>query len=352
MLQTFKANLKGNHLEWLDAQPIFRNEPNKNLSSEHKLIEITISNFKTFYDFKIDGLTQINLISGKNNVGKTTFLESCYINLVSNDIKHDMSYFVKLMSLEYSDFRNAKNLDNISINSNINQIAVNINDDSINIEINGISKTYPRYEIQKLMGNGTATFDSSNIQFIPSSPINNDSLSFLFSKIQIARKKDLLNKSLTENFDENIVEFDIILGIPKLFILNRDEGWVPLSEFGEGIKRFITIICAIWASQEGACFIDEIEDGIHYLHYKKLWNIIFKTAQEANCQIFASTHSKEMIESYYKEAKKLDIKDISFTTLVRNKKNNIKAITYNFDWFSHEMSQNHEVRGKQIKNLF
>jgi hypothetical protein len=52
-----------------------------------------------------------------------------------------------------------------------------------------------------------------------------------------------------------------------------------------------------------------------------------------------------MIESYYKEAKNLEMKDISFTTLVRDKKNNIKAIMYDFDWFSHEMSQNHEVRG-------
>jgi AAA15 family ATPase/GTPase len=316
----------------------------KNLALEHKLIELTISNFKTFYDFKIEGLTQINLISGKNNVGKTTFLESCYINLVSNDIEHYISYFVKLRNLEFYDgFRNAKNLDNISINSNINKTAVNVDNDSISIKVNGITKTYPRYEMPKLMENRTV--DRSNINFIPAFPINNDSLSFLFSKIQIARKKDLLNKSLAENFDENIVEFDIILGEPKLFVLNRDEGWVALSEFGEGIKRFITIICAIWASQEGACFIDEIEYGIHYLHYKKLWQIIFNTAHEANCQIFASTHSKEMIESYYKEAKNLEMKDISFTTLVRDKKNNIKAIMYDFDWFSHEMSQNHEVRG-------
>jgi AAA15 family ATPase/GTPase len=309
-----------------------------------KLREITINNFKTFDDFKIDGLTQINLISGKNNVGKTTFLESCYINLVSHDIEHYISSFIKRGSLEiYDGFRNRKNLDKICINSNINQTAVNVEADSIIIEVNGVSKTYPRYEMTKLMEN--IAVDSSNINFIPSFPINNDSLSFLFSRIQIARKKDLVNNSLAENFDENIVEFDFILGEPKLFVLNREKGWVPLSEFGEGIKRFLSIICAIWASQDGACFIDEIEDGIHYLHYKKLWQIIFNTTKEANCQIFASTHSKEMIENYYKEAKNLEMKEISFTTLVRDKKNNIKAITYDFDWFIHEMSQNHEVRG-------
>jgi AAA15 family ATPase/GTPase len=308
-----------------------------------KLKQITINNFKTFDDFKIEGLTQINLISGKNNIGKTTFLESCYINFVSHDIEHYISSFLKRGSLEFSDFRNNKKLDKICINSNINKTAVNVETDFIIIEVNGVSKTYPRYEMQKLMENRTV--DNNNINFIPSVPINNDLLSYLFSKIQIARKKDLLNKSLAENFDENIVEFDFILGEPKFFVLNREEAWVPLSEFGEGIKRFISIICAIWASQDGACFIDEIEDGIHYLHYKKLWQIIFNTAKEANCQIFASTHSKEMIENYYKEAKSLEMKDISFTTLVRDKKNHIKAINYDFDWFIHEMSQNHEVRG-------
>jgi hypothetical protein len=124
---------------------------------------------------------------------------------VSNDIEHYISSFIKRGSLEFSDFRNNKNLDKISINSNINKTAVNADNDSINIEVNGISKTYPRYEIQKLMGNGTAIVDNGNVQFIPSFPINDDSLSFLFSKIQIARKKDLLNKSLAENFDENII---------------------------------------------------------------------------------------------------------------------------------------------------
>jgi hypothetical protein len=91
--------------------------------------------------------------------------------------------------------------------------AVNVETDSIIIEVNGVSKTYPRYEMQKLMENRTV--DNNNINFIPSVPINNDLLSYLFSKIQIARKKDLLNKSLAENFDENIVEFDFILGEPK-----------------------------------------------------------------------------------------------------------------------------------------
>jgi hypothetical protein len=122
----------------------------------------------------------------------------------------------------------------------IHHIIICEDNDTINIKLNEIGKTYSRYEMQKLIEN--ETINSSNIQFIPSFPIDDDLLLFLFSKIQIARKKDLLNKSLQENFDENILEFDIILGEPKLFVLNREEAWVALSEFGEGIKRIKTNI--------------------------------------------------------------------------------------------------------------
>jgi AAA15 family ATPase/GTPase len=135
-----------------------------------KLKQITINNFKTFDDFKIEGLTQINLISGKNNIGKTTFLESCYINFVSHDIEHYISSFLKRGSLEFSDFRNNKKLEKICINSNLNKTAVHVETDSIIIEVNGVSKTYPRYEMPKLMGNRTV--DNNNINFIPSFPIN------------------------------------------------------------------------------------------------------------------------------------------------------------------------------------
>ncbi|WP_180334678.1 AAA family ATPase, partial [Bathymodiolus thermophilus thioautotrophic gill symbiont] len=37
---------------------------------------IDIKDYKCFKDFKIEGLSRINIISGKNNVGKTALLEA------------------------------------------------------------------------------------------------------------------------------------------------------------------------------------------------------------------------------------------------------------------------------------
>jgi len=42
---------------------------------------IEIKNFKCFKDFKADGFKRVNLIGGKNNVGKTAFMEACWINI-------------------------------------------------------------------------------------------------------------------------------------------------------------------------------------------------------------------------------------------------------------------------------
>ena len=43
------------------------------------LRDLTIKNYRAFKDFSIDGLARVNLIVGKNNAGKTSFLEAVYL---------------------------------------------------------------------------------------------------------------------------------------------------------------------------------------------------------------------------------------------------------------------------------
>ena len=54
--------------------------------SEHFIKEIEIKNFKCFKDFKAKGFGRVNLIGGKNNVGKRAFMEACYVNVHSKNI--------------------------------------------------------------------------------------------------------------------------------------------------------------------------------------------------------------------------------------------------------------------------
>ena len=110
---------------------------------------------------------------------------------------------------------------------------------------------------------------------------------------------------IISDFDENIISLKAIpmmiqgniVSELQLKLRNR-EGLVKLTSLGEGINRYIAILCAIWASKDGYLFIDEIENGIHYTNYKKLWQIIFEASKMANCQIFATSHSRECIEAF------------------------------------------------------
>ncbi|MEL7657859.1 MAG: AAA family ATPase, partial [Bacillota bacterium] len=43
--------------------------------------ELTITNFKKFPTLKVSDITQVNLITGNNNSGKTTILEALYLCL-------------------------------------------------------------------------------------------------------------------------------------------------------------------------------------------------------------------------------------------------------------------------------
>ena len=55
--------------------------------SEHFIKNIEIKNFKCFKDFKAEGFGRVNLIGGKNNVGKTAFMEAVYVNVHSKNTK-------------------------------------------------------------------------------------------------------------------------------------------------------------------------------------------------------------------------------------------------------------------------
>ena len=52
--------------------------------SEHFIKDIEIKNYKLFKNFKAGGFGRVNLIGGKNNVGKTAFMEACYLADIYN----------------------------------------------------------------------------------------------------------------------------------------------------------------------------------------------------------------------------------------------------------------------------
>jgi len=322
-------------------------------TTAHFLTDIEIKEFKCFKDFKASGFKRVNLIGGKNNVGKTAFLEACFINVSSGNInkmtnticgikcvREALNVLDDLMQGKM--FGLVKMLEatkNYDVASNLKQTLFRIKESDAVKEyryvINNIEKTINSNEFNYIHDSNT------NIKFIDNFGLANRGLIGIYKAIQTHDKESELDSYINE-FDSSIENFKVIGDKPQC---KTNGEYCDITEFGDGLKHYISVICALYACENGYLFIDEIDNGIYYDHLDRLWEIIFTLSKKTNCQIFATTHSKEMLESFARVAKKSDEQDISYTLLVKNKKQEIKSITYDYEMILDSISDERELRG-------
>ena len=75
------------------------------------------------------------------------------------------------------------------------------------------------------------------------------------------------------------------------------------------MNRFCHFLMTMMAVKPPYLFLDEIENGIHHTVQKEIWKSISNVARELDIQVFATTHSYEMIKAAYdafSEDNKLD----------------------------------------------
>ncbi|MBR1514241.1 MAG: AAA family ATPase [Bacteroidales bacterium] len=70
---------------------------------------------------------------------------------------------------------------------------------------------------------------------------------------------------------------------------------LPVSMMGDGLRRYLNIVASAANPLTNVLLIDEIDNGLHYSIYKKLWQALFTLAVTTDKQIFATTHSKETL---------------------------------------------------------
>ncbi len=335
--------------------------------SEHFIKNIEIKNFKCFEDFKAEGFGRVNLIGGKNNVGKTAFMEALSTNVYS----HNLGYFVVALT-RFKNRRNSlNNLEAYMRNSQMTfreRFITNPLKDTKRLEIktnireiaffpkneNGILKYFFKIDKDEYDFNIDDTpiiRGSENIIFIGTDGLNNRTLISYFASIQKVDKEDFLNKSL-QIIDVNISKFKILEESPYCKVGSE---YLELTELGDGVKQFISIILALYQAKNGYLFIDEVGNGIHHSTLDKLWNIILTIAKEQNVQVFATTHSKECIKAlvtantedvntYQPKEQILDNDEIKFIELGRTE-GKIDSVIFDFDELKNEVEQNMEIRG-------
>ena len=166
---------------------------------------------------------------------------------------------------------------------------------------------------------------------------------YLISKTKECFQYDKLNDEIKEIFHYDSI--DILRGIPMIF---QEKKTFPLYHLGQGIKTFIYNISSLLIEKNNVLFLDEMDNGIHYSHFDKLWEIILKVSKQQNVQVFATTHSKECIESFNRVQlkNKEKNKDTYYFEMIKNiKTDKVFMRKLDSNQLEYELTHKGEFRG-------
>ncbi len=365
--------------------------------------EISINRFRCFQKSKFSGFKAVNLIGGQNNCGKTALLEALYLNLAPrrNTImalrrfRRESLEFVKNMPERtwnnfFYNLDNNKKLSIISydLNGNIyNNIELSCDestdqfneifeedeqsdDDLVDLRTQFTERNFTRstLNISLLKNDGKMHLQTSLIahskgiiakdldsdekkaNYMPASlRLSSDALSREYDKADIkgTAKKilealQLIDKSITE-----IKTFNI--GKPTIFLKRLEGEYQPIYLHGEAISKTTDFILRIVNDPNSVLLIDEIENGIHHINQYDLWRNIFELSALFNVQIFATTHSYEMIQSFAQAGLSKDIfkESACYLEMAKSiKSGEIVGIERDLENLNYEIDQNMGFRGE------
>jgi len=323
-----------------------------------------IKNFRCFSDLTFEPLEKVNLIAGKNNIGKTALLEAIWMHHgyhnpelgIRVDIFRGLVAFKEdeIMSSLFREFDQSKQIiltskdtqdqeaklkisrkESTTITAPIDFEAykqrhgkeISSNSELITSESTETSKPeiifefirHPRTSIKS-----RAYFDKKDLKFdqatrsdktiaiyLASNQIDNPQVQAeRFGNLAVKKTENEIIKILKiiePNLSKLIVRF--VGGIPIIYGDIGMNRMIPLPLLGDGIGRLLRIALAIADATKGIVLIDEIENGVHYTVLKNVWKAIAQLARKYSTQIFATTHSRECIQAAYEaftEGKKYD----------------------------------------------
>ena len=311
--------------------------------------ELSVRNFRSLKKFDTSGnFGQINLITGKNNSGKTSLLEALFLNLGPTNpelwinISGRRGLIIRALGPTTASylFHQKNTLDPIHFEIET------LNHSSSKLQIKHIEPT--TYEIPDLSSETEERALSSIPAITDKEVATGLELTFTLkdrepivtravisnNRLNIERNgEDIYPESVyvsagnvpnpreeSKRYDQlnrvnSVPKFERALRLiePNLVrtslaiennetIIHGDVGYglVPLALLGSGSKRLTSILLGLTYSDKGVVLIDEIENSFHYSVLEGLWTSIAEFTENYSGQIFVATHSKECTEAALK----------------------------------------------------
>ena len=360
---------------------------------------LSIGQYRGINSMVISDLNNINLIVGDNNSGKTTLLETVFLlrspdsfgNVLNTAKLRTSGFFASATPYEnlMSVFPKGSNQIFVQADGTFGNVSLKVVGEEIMTEVgeediknHHVSMRYTGS--RDIIGSEITAFVGS---LYSSMNANREELPIRFTAIS-RNYSPILNRKfinieylspishITENTFNRIVRMDgykqICIELIRLFdpqiedlvymrneltgraveyIKSKKLGLMPLSTYGDGIKKVLSLANAIIESAGGILLIDEIDTSIHYKYYEDIFSFLIKACMKFDVQVFITTHSKEAIDEIlktqnYDEQQKDKFADpINVITFRKDDNGNIRSRSMSgFDVHSNRELFDFEVR--------
>lgn len=362
----------------------------------NSLDSLEVRGFRAFRDLRIEKLGRVNLIVGRNSVGKTCLLEALYLYarrgapaaveqlLRSRDEKPNVVFKDDYDTEQLvNDFRHLfygrQDLTRTLASAQIGPL--DRKDATLSLQVgwlkegsseqNGNGRVSSTENKELVLGvnfanTALASFDFSSFEtratrrglipgmpeetccFVPMAGLENSVLAELWS-----------STALTANEEEVLDGLRIIApNLERLAVLQRGRvprnssvvvrvadqpEPIPLKSLGEGMNRLFGLTLSLVNARGGFLLVDEIESGLYYETQPAMWRLLFTVAKKLNVQVFATTHSYDCIRAFQSVAVEHE-EEGALVRLYRSADGDTRATLFNEDDLQVANEQGVELR--------
>lgn len=349
---------------------------------------IEIKNFRGIDHLKIDDFSRVNVFLGQNSSGKSTVLEclllmmgmsnpdlpqninsirsrnfSSFADLgymfhnydlklkpeITSELFGDIKRHLMLEMTYVFDGNSQVDLPNGQIPTSETKTFLNTLKMIFDVESNQQKNNYEcsiTASQQGLISNkklAEGYLEKNSVAFLPSDLSAGNPANDLV-ELAKRKRKDIVTEQL-KHFDSRITTLEILNNVAYVGLEGIDQ-LLTVNMQGDGLRRYLNIVAASANPMNNILLIDEIDNGLHYSAYKKLWEAIFALATTTNKQVFVTTHSKETL---YKLNEMLEEnpdyqKELRLYTIERTLKKGLQAYKYTYEGLSGACENDIEIR--------